>query len=854
MIIETKLHIPQNKTTLVPRPRLHKRLHAGLKHKLTLINAPAGYGKTTLLSEWAMSQVCPVAWVSLDQWDRYGLRIWEHTIAALKRAIPSFDDQKIRGFATADPSGKALVAALINGLHRLSGTIVLIWDDFHNIDDPLVLSGVAYLLNRLPVHVHIYISSRTATLKSFENIGDNIAYIEMDAIDLRFDARETADFFQDRQEANLTIQETETILRQTEGWVTGMKLISLSLNRQDAQSRIVQEWNGSHRDISYYFFEEIFSRQSDELQRFMLQTSLLERMQADLCQAVTGLDNCGDHLQSLERSNLFVASLDKQQGWYRYHNLFQEFLQAKLLEKDAERIPALHLGAGDWLETNEWLHEAMEHYLAGRYDDQALNLLEQLAPRLMQYDWHTFERWASQIPATHLIAKPMLFFHYMLVLFMTGQTGEAKHKLAWAFEQLAQVEGALPTDLLEHYRGGLTLLQIVEAYFNKDFDTEIKLAKHFVKTYPNGALLTNAAVEGDWQIPQWAMIDTLGKMKEQADIYRRMLAVWSGTNHYFIEADLCIGYGELMYEWNRLEEAQRYWQQARQLGEAHNNVVIASYAKLYLAKLALACGRWDESELLLDELTDNAYLLPYPSLKARIDVNLAHLRWMGGNMERAFLWFARTELRWTDELQSTMLLDYGLIAHLTAEQGKYDEAEHLLGRLVGQAAHTGRKREQIQLLVQRSMLLSRQGKTDQSLDLLEEALSLAEPDGFLRSFIDAGSTAMLLLQDYLAVRQKRERRQIHQVNIAYIKRLLHYQSFAYRGKEAVFSLSDVRLTPKEAIVLQLLSENLTNKQIADRLAVSLSTVKSHLAHIYDKLQVQNRMVALERAKQLRLFS
>ncbi len=849
MIIETKLHIPRTRTALVSRPRLHKRLDKGLNDKLTLITAPAGYGKTTLLAEWAAHIDNLVAWISLDQQDRQGMRFWNHTIAALKQVLPSFDDQSVARFAAAaGPSGEAHIAALINSLNRAAETVVIIWDDFHYVDDPALLRGIGYLLECLPEHVHLYAASRVSPSLPLAKMRASGTLNEMDATELIFTAQESSVFLNENQKMNLTEEEVEVVRRQTEGWIAGMRLVALSSADQTDREMIAQGLIGEHRNISDYFFEEVFNFQSHDIQQFLIRTSILGRMNAHLCQAVTGIAHCHDLLQQLDQTNLFLVPLDKKREWYRYHHLFQDFLRMKLNCQQQEQVRALHLAAGDWLAAHGYSTEAMEHYLAGEHNRQALDLLEPLMPDLMQFELDTFLRWTNRIPDALLFDKPPVLVNALTAMLLTGQTDAAKEKISRASDHLAHAKTALSESALHQFRSGLLVAQMQCAYFDRDFDTEIKLAKRVVKEFPDSVHLTNLGCEGDLQIPVWALVDTLGNMSEQVDIYRRYLAVWTGTRHYFAEADVNMGYGEYMYEWNRLEEAERHWERTMQLGEMYRNPIATAFGHFLLAKLAYARGQLDRMDQLLNDVAAKIEPRLYPNLGAYVDVYQAYIRWMAGDVRKALLWLERTNLRWTDEIPGTMLLEYGMLACLLMEQGKLDEAEFLLGRLIHVAERSGRKRDRLRLLLQLSLLAERQGKTLLSMDRLEEVLSLAEPEGYLRTFIDAGSPLMALLRQYFKARQKQHRQQKHKVSLAYVKRLIKYEPFVYGGGEVGLSL-DIHLTAKEEAILQLFMTDLTNQQIASRQGVSISTVKTHIANLYDKLKVHNRMAALERAKQ-----
>lgn len=325
MIIATKLHIPRPRSALVARPRLIHRLHEGLNCALTVVTAPAGYGKTTLLSEWAMTMDSPVAWVSLDQGDNRSMCFWAHTIAALKQACPSFDEQAVLRHAAEDASGDSLITALVNSVHRISQTIMLVWDDFHYIEEPSILKGIVYLLERLPSHVHLYIASRTIPPIPLSRIRAGSGLNRLDVSDLCFIPEETSEFFTLCGGMELSADEAIAVQEQTEGWAAAMRLAALSLRENADSASMIRKMTGTERDISDYFFEEVLSRQPETLQKFLLRTSILARMNGELCKAVTGMAESDLYLQQLEQMSLFLVPLDEQREWYRYHHLFQQF-------------------------------------------------------------------------------------------------------------------------------------------------------------------------------------------------------------------------------------------------------------------------------------------------------------------------------------------------------------------------------------------------------------------------------------------------------------------------------------------------------------------------------------------------
>lgn len=297
LIVATKLHIPRPRAALVPRPRLVRRLSEGLRHVLTLVTAPAGYGKTTLLGEWAKTLDMPVAWVSLDRGDNDLLRFWTHTLAALQQACPSLHEQAALRLSAKDRTGDSLILALLNGLHRMSQPIVLIWDDIHVIENPAIQQGISYFLNRLPPQVHLYMAGRTKPALQLARLKVQEGLNHIDVDELRFDAAETADFFSTCAGMTLSVDELNPIRERTEGWIAAMRLAVLSMDGETDPAAMVRKLSGAGGDLSDYFFEEVLTRQPEPLQQFLLRTAILDRMTGGLCEAVTGMADSAACLQ-----------------------------------------------------------------------------------------------------------------------------------------------------------------------------------------------------------------------------------------------------------------------------------------------------------------------------------------------------------------------------------------------------------------------------------------------------------------------------------------------------------------------------------------------------------------------------
>lgn len=855
MIIATKLHIPRMRSALIARPRLIQRLNEGLNCKLTLVTAPAGYGKTTLLSEWSTMMETPVAWISLDVGDNDRTRFWGHTIEALKQTCSDFDEQKVLHFSTADASGDSLIAAFINELHRVSQTLVLVWDDFHHIEESSIMRNISYLLERLPSHVHLYIASRVTPTLPLSKIHAGNGLIRLDANDLRFTAGETEQFFKYCSSLNLSSEETSVVQDRTEGWIAGMRLVVLSLKGKDDRLAVVQKIVGTERDISDYFFEEVFSQQSAEVQQFLLRTSILERMNGDLCEVVTNKADSEAILNELEQAALFLVPLDNQQAWYRYHHLFQQYLVEQLRRAYPEQTSELHILAAQWFEEKGHARDAIGHYLAGSSYEPALHLLEMITPQLIKNEWSTLHTWLSAIPNALLFTKPMMYLTKLVSLYLSNRIEESTDGYWWAVHKLEETDTYLQPEELEQFRAGLLLLVAYRTYMERDFEYVVEYSQAYVQSHPEGDFFIGFGNEQDGYHPIWDIHVSDSSLNLAEQVLTSLLLIWSKTPNVYFYSHLCIDYGKLLYERNHLEEAEKYMNEALHLGKLHNNASLTVIATLWLARIAFARGKWGNADTMVQNLTIVIEATTSPNLQRKIAWLQALQERMKGETELVAAWVRNSRLQASDEIPPTMIEEYELLACLIAEQGEINEANFLIERLFLLANEAKRQSDVIRLLTHQSRFFSLQGDVMQSMNTLEEALSLAYPEGYMRVFIDEGTMLGQLLDQYIKFRQSQHRRSVKKVPLAYVKRLrrMIYLQRNYNEASAKAGGPIFELTAKEQLVLQLMETGISNKEIAMKLDISLSTVKTHINNIYGKMQVSSRLQAVEHAKRLCLL-
>ncbi|GIP30806.1 LuxR C-terminal-related transcriptional regulator [Paenibacillus sp. J2TS4] len=855
MIIITKLHIPQARSALVQRQRLYYRLNDGLNGNLTFITAPAGYGKTTLLSEWSRTIKPPVAWVSLDAGDNEQMRFWSHTVAALKQAYPEFDEQKALNFAAADTSGASLIAALINELDRLSQPIVLVWDDIHHIEEEATRHGIEYLLERLPTHIHLYMSSRTSRAVRLPRLSLENKLNRLEADDLRFTREETTNFFSTCSGSALSSEEITAVQQRTEGWAVALRLAALALDEKADPAEVLRKMSATEGDISDYFFEEVLTRQPEALQQFLLRSSVLQRMTGELCDAVTGLPDSMASLRQLEQDQLFLVPLDDQRKWFRYHPLFQHFLLRQLDSREPRQVNLLHVTAGKWLEENGYLYDAMDHYLSASSYEHALRLLEAVAPQLMRKEWSTLLTWLDEIPDAVLFARPMMLMTQIVSLFLSGQIELAKTKLTWAKELFAETVSSFPEQAIESFQAGLCVLEAFRAYFERDFEASIRHFEAYMQRNPSGDFFVGLGTDDDGYLPIWDVYAFVDNLKEAERVLKAYLRIWSGTRNVFFIANLYISYGKLMYEWNRLEEAERYFNQALDIGKTYHNQNLITISFLWLTRVYSAEGRQNEAKTILQSLANQIKGNQYPNLSRKVAWTMALQGRIWGEAKSVKQWLRTNGLRSKDEIPLSMMEEYDLLACLLAEQGKTEEAVSLIERLLRIAGDPERRNDRIRLLVHKSKIVFLQGNVVLSMDALEEALSLAQPEEYIRTFVDEGAALGLLLDQYVKLRQHHQRRPGRKVPLPYVKRLL--QLIAYPGGTVQAPVPKEwfkpALTDAERKVLRLMQTGISNRDMALKLGVSLSTVKTHINNMYSKLQVTSRLQAIDRARKLNLF-
>ena len=902
-LLETKLHVPRRRRGLVARPRLIDRLSRGAESALTLVSAPAGFGKTSLVADWLAAPGADgraAAWLSLDQRDNDPVLFWTYLVAALKTAVPGLGESTLSLLESPQPPMEVVLATLLNDLSGISNDVVLVLDDYHVIDARDVLDGMAFLLEHLPPQIHLVITSRADPALPLARLRGRGELLEIRAADLRFTPEEAAAYLNGAMGLGLTPEDVTALEARTEGWIAALQLAALSMRGRDDVAGFIAGFAGDDRYIVDYLVEEVLQRQSDHVRHFLLQTSILDRLSGPLCDAVTGRDGGKAMLEALDRGNLFLVPLDDRRQWYRYHQLFADVLQAHLLDERPEDLPDLHRRASGWHEQNGEPSEAIRHALAAEDFERAADLVEHFSPATLQYRQDmTLRRWLEALPEELFKVRPVLSNAYAGSLLSRGEVEGVESHLQAAERWLDPTTGgppasharspemvvmdeegfsALPASIAVHRagqarilgdaagtvaharraldlvgpddhvgRGGAAALLGLVYWTYGDLDAAHRWYADGMASLEKAGYLTDvvggAITLADLSIAQ-------ARLREAMTSYERGLQV--ATEHappvLRGAADMHVGMSQLCYERNELAAARQHLLTSRELGE-HAGLPKNRYRwRVAMARIRAAEGDLGGAIDLLNE-AERLYVSDF-SPDVRAVTALRTRMWVAqGRLGEALDWARERGLSVDDDLSylrefEHLTLARVLLACHQAERptGSIDEVTQLVERLLHDAEEGARTGSVLEILVLQALAQQAQRDIPAALASLQRALTLAEPEGYVRTFVDEGPPMASLLR--AAAKQGMAR--------TYVGSLLAaFDTTADRGpvKQGLIE----PLSERELVVLRLLGTDLDGPDIARELVVSLNTVRTHTKNIYAKLGVNNRRAAVRRAAELELL-
>jgi LuxR family maltose regulon positive regulatory protein len=881
-VLSTKLYIPPTRVDLVTRPRLIEKLRACVRRPdcFTLVSGPAGFGKTTLLSEFVTRLQQPVAWISLDEEDNDPARFWTYLITACQSILGDVGESALELFGAPQPLPKNTIPTiLINDFAAQEQSIALVLDDYHEIQSPSIHDSLLFLLDHLPNSLHVIVSTRIDPPWPLARFRARNQMSEIRARELRFNVEESTEFLNRTMGLNLSVEEVAALEDQTEGWAAGLQLAALSIQGRGDISAFIKEFTGSHLYVADYLSVEVLNRQPEQVRNFLLQTSILDRMTAELCDHLMARSDSQAMLRQLENANLFLVSLDEQRHWYRYHHLFAELLRNQLRELAPGQIPVLHRRAAGWYEQHGFVSEAIKHALAAGDQRQTARIIEQNAmAALMRGDSITVLNWISSI-ATLVGERPWLGIYQSWALLITGEIEPIETRLQAAENWMeAHLTEADAQELGFH----IAAIRALVAGRRGHAQQAVDLARQALEELPESetairSIVTFTLGDTSWSIGDLAgarrafeqasridrtedsplaallalssvgvLLTEQGELQRAAEAFRKVIQMATQPNRRIrpVAAVACLGLSVLEYEWNDLEKAGRDAQQALELGARWGNPDTLANAHLALARKQHARGDRAgalESLRQAENLARGPGVTPWSGL--RVDAFRVRLWLDQDNLEAALGWERQHALDPKDDISYPNQIAYLTLARILVAQSRPGAALALLERLRVQFETLGQTGRALELLLLQALALKAKGDKPGALAALTRALTLGEPEGYLRIFLDEGAPMAELLR----------RAGSHGIASKYVVKLL--SEFSQDAGAAPASQQPLiePLTDRELQVLRLLAEGLSNRAIAERLVVALGTVKSHTASLYRKLDVTSRTQAVARATELGLL-
>jgi LuxR family transcriptional regulator, maltose regulon positive regulatory protein len=880
-ILATKLYIPPPRPKVISRPRLIEKLNEGLTtgRKLSLISAPAGFGKTTLVSEWVTGYGRPTAWLSLDEGDNDSTRFVTYLIAALQTIAPHIGKGLLDVLQSPwPPPTETILTTLLNESSTIDANFILVLDDYHVIDSKPIDDALTFLIEHLPPQMHLILTTREDPRLPLARLRVRNQLIELRAASLRFTPDEAADFLNQAMGLNLSSENITALDKRTEGWIAGLQLAALSMQGQHDIAGFIESFTGSHHFVMDYLLEEVLDQQSESIQSFLLRTSMLDRLCGSLCDAIL-LDSSAssqDMLEYLEHANLFLTPLDNERRWYRYHHLFADLLRQRLHNITAlsstEVVTELHSRASLWYEENGLEIEAFQHAAAANDVERAERLIEgQGVPLQFRGAGNTVLKWLKSLPTALLNARPSLWVTYASSFMMTGQPTSVEEKLRSAESALAtSLQGREPDKPTQDLVGRIASMRATLGIIHHDAEAIITQSRRALKyLHPDNLPLRTATtytlgyayqLQGNRAAASQTYTEVisisksfgdsvyttaatlcLGQVQESdnqlylaAKTYRRAVHL-VGDPPQGMAGEAFLGLARIYYQWNELDAAQTYGQHCLQVtSQGERLSTYASYC-VFLARLRFAQRDVAGATAVLDDAAEfvrrHSFMFMMPDVAAAQVQILLHQ----GNLTAA------AQLAQMHTLPISQ-------ARVHLAQGDRSAALALLEPVRQQAEEKGWQDERLKVMVLQAVIHHVQREWEKARQVLGSALALAEPGGCIRIFVDEGLPIAQLLSETAFQGIKTDYKGKLVAAFEAEKPTKEGKSYLPLAQPLIDPLS-----PRELEVLQLMAQGLSNREISQRLFLALSTVKGHNRIIFDKLQVQRRTEAIARARELELL-
>jgi LuxR family transcriptional regulator, maltose regulon positive regulatory protein len=894
-LLATKLHLPRPPRGFVARPRLVDRLDDGLARELTLICAPAGFGKTSLLADWSQRRERRVGWLSLDAGDNDPVRFWRHAVAALDRARPGVAERAAPLLGLPAPASfEAVATAVVNELATEDGDALLVLDDYHLIEAQPVHASLQFLLEHQPPGLHVVLATRADPQLPLARLRARGQLAELRAAELMFTVDEATALLREAAGLELRADEVAPLVARTDGWAAGLQLAALSLHRQPDVAGFVESFSGSHRHVLDYLTEEVLERQPESVREFLFETSVLNRLSGPLCDAITGRADGQRMLEAIEGANLFLTPLDEVRGWWRYHPLFTDLLRARLQQQDPERMRELHRNAALWHDEHELIDDALRHGIAAGDVVWAARLIERHADELLlRSEGATLQRWLAALPPGSINTRPRLLItqtRFAGLEEVEDLLDAAELALAHTADEPYEPSVGRGVSRLANVPAMIAIGRAFVAYERGDGEATMAFASRALAEIGEGEWWLDSLARALFGAAAWLH----GRLGEAERAIASSIARWQAADEYD-QVELWSQYlGQIQCARGRLDLAVENYQQVLEAATVPDRRALpaASTAHVGLGAVAYQRGEFDTA---LPHLTEGLRLCRQfgnPDSLANGLATLAWIRRAQGDLpaalaamdeaerasdptvvdllnsvpaQRARLLLAQGDVaaaaRWTEERglaaddESSYPREpaYLLLARVLLAQDQPDQALRVLDRLQAAAVAQDRMGSVIEIRALRALGLAALGNEDGAVATLAEALTLAHPQGYARVFVDEGPTMGALLGRLIRTQQVA-------VPGDYVGRLVRAFEHDSAGRTsderptaAIVPGLVTALSERELEVLHLLAAGKQNQDIADELHMALNTVKKHATHIYDKLGATNRTEATVRAREFGLL-
>ena len=870
-LLQTKLSMPRVRANPVARPRLVDKLNQSLteagsmRSKLSLVMGPAGYGKTTLVSQWINQRPQPTAWLSLDRGDNDEGRFLAHFFAAVAKVQEEIGEAAMARLTTTYLYNdvNAILTSFVNDLAVCDETVIVVLDDYHLIENEAVHDIVRFLLQHMPLQLHLVITSRTQPPLPLSLLRARNTLTRINARDLQFTDQEAVAFMQATMGLNLTERQIRQLNEQVEGWITGYQLVALALQEEVA---LQEAFSGNQRYLVDYLADQVLDQQPEELQEFLLRTAVLPQFNISLCEQVTGLP-CREMLRQIEAANLFLIPLDAERRWYRYHHLFADFLTGRLRRrKEQAEIEALHRRAAEWYRRQEQPLIAVDHALAAGDHEMAAELMSQAGRELLMYgEGSTLRGWLETLPDDVRESRPSLRLFFIWALIRTRELEQAADELEAVSEllddelhwgewmalraRLAVLTGNTEVNI-KYSQKALAKLPADQHMLRSEIAINLGLS-HLQQADLTAAqqAFAEAAQNRTHDPGLWAVmfanfywgiaLERQAKPQQAFAIYQRGLdnaaEMLRGQKMSPAVGFMHVGLGQLLFEWNRLAEAETHLRQALYWSERSGDVKMLYYSRESLARLLAANGAWDEAYVLVDAIEDKSDARGLSALRAELAL-------LQRNLAVATVLVDKKGIGVNDPEEKVRKLPF-LYLHLIKVrlmERNFAGLRRLVRVLTTYISERNNERMKVEMYLLDAIVHAAEGDMATANQLFLRSLVGAEPAGYRRLFLDYASPTL--------------NRLLHQaagngLGADYARSLL---SDLQQQDEPI--LQEIQpLSPRELEVLSLLAQGLSNRSIAEQMVVSLNTVKAHTRRLYEKLDVNSRSQAVARARTLHLL-